>query len=888
MIMLDDAGNSDEGATDTTDFRPQEENVTPDTTTSTAAAAPPPPPSLTTSLPSPPIPNSGVAPGSSSSSRTTTPTPLQQLQLQLQLQQISGGGRLLQVVDGNDSSFQHYLHQAESPINTPGRSSTGVGATAAAALDDNSRYQFMSEPSVSEEGSDRIIAPHRLPAGPNAFRRPSLENDNDHGHRYRSFHGSVPNSPGNTSLSSWDTNSPARPNVQLHFATNLKQGPALPPVTVEDRNGERRIRVQSFPLLPRQRAASPHSSSNNNHNNSNIDTEEDVSLGIPSLSASNNIDNFRGGAAEPSGRNNSSSGGDSDVLGPVLAASSAKNNSKAERIPNHNHHHVSSSRHEAPSINMAFSDSEDDTGDFGALTETNQTAASDEPLLDWEAHHQNAHAADDERTHPSNPLHLPPSSRIKIPRGHHRRSRSGDAAAASLATGGNDWKGMTKDNIPIPEGGDETDDSRSPVRTIKKQKPKNLEKQTVQGHAERHSSQPKNHTEQQQSPSSSQYGLERRTSHESITSSQSSSRLQLSQKSLEWPQSLQNKPPLESQSPQKSLERQNSFQSSDQRQSSQVQSDQSDGFVPMEGQPNPTVYPASHTGAMPPPPPPLPFHMYGGSPMMGPQQIRQMPELLGMSSNGRPPPLHIPSSPRMGGYPQMQTHMQPHLQPPPTLIDPHLQVGPMPVPYVTTWGPPSPSYYGEPSPLPFPSEAMASFATRNSVQSLRRDSDRSFPFVEDVGEDDESVYSEDERPMSVSENRMHFDPNFPPESLQHDMQQLEQRHNYQKVMRPSYASGSESPFANLGKKCADKAPRAAFMPNMMSEDELLKYPTYVCPRCKTRQREFFTVSDAPKALAEPSNYLALYFGIYVIASLFIFGLEEGWQPLDWYVLEFWP
>jgi len=30
----------------------------------------------------------------------------------------------------------------------------------------------------------------------------------------------------------------------------------------------------------------------------------------------------------------------------------------------------------------------------------------------------------------------------------------------------------------------------------------------------------------------------------------------------------------------------------------------------------------------------------------------------------------------------------------------------------------------------------------------------------------------------------------------------------------------------------------------------------------------------------PGGYLAFYFFIYVVAALFIFGLEEGWQPLD--------
>jgi len=59
----------------------------------------------------------------------------------------------------------------------------------------------------------------------------------------------------------------------------------------------------------------------------------------------------------------------------------------------------------------------------------------------------------------------------------------------------------------------------------------------------------------------------------------------------------------------------------------------------------------------------------------------------------------------------------------------------------------------------------------------------------------------------------------------------------------------------------------------VSEDEAKKFPTFVCPRCKTRQREFFTVATVPGQFESPAGYLAIYFAIYVIASLYIFGLE---------------
>lgn len=84
-------------------------------------------------------------------------------------------------------------------------------------------------------------------------------------------------------------------------------------------------------------------------------------------------------------------------------------------------------------------------------------------------------------------------------------------------------------------------------------------------------------------------------------------------------------------------------------------------------------------------------------------------------------------------------------------------------------------------------------------------------------------------------------------------------------------------FPKFGKTASPRSRRATYMPVSESGGD---YPTFLCPVCKTRQREFFTVSSAPSQFQGPTGYLALYFAIYVIAALFIFGLEEGWQALD--------
>ena len=179
---------------------------------------------------------------------------------------------------------------------------------------------------------------------------------------------------------------------------------------------------------------------------------------------------------------------------------------------------------------------------------------------------------------------------------------------------------------------------------------------------------------------------------------------------------------------------------------------------------------------------------------------------------------------------------------------------------------------------------IASFSPRSSL----RDSGASFPIVEDVNEEDEDSDSVDEDRRSIHQNKIQMEQRTSIRSLEQLERQQEDRAvpgSYQRVIRPTYIPDSESPFANLGKKSSDKALRSTFMPTVLTPDQLEKYPSYVCPRCKTRQRAFFTISDAPRAHSEPSNYLAFYFGIYVIASLFIYGLEEGWKPLDWYVIQ---
>ena len=126
----------------------------------------------------------------------------------------------------------------------------------------------------------------------------------------------------------------------------------------------------------------------------------------------------------------------------------------------------------------------------------------------------------------------------------------------------------------------------------------------------------------------------------------------------------------------------------------------------------------------------------------------------------------------------------------------------------------------------------------------------------------------------TGKKRVNDDNNIELDRLEH---RADGKSGFQRIVR---RFSETSPFANFGKS-VPRTPRSSFRPPFLSaEHDPKKGPTFVCPRCGTRQREFFSVADAPEMMRGPASYLAAYFTIYVIASLFIFGLEEGWDPLD--------
>jgi hypothetical protein len=82
-----------------------------------------------------------------------------------------------------------------------------------------------------------------------------------------------------------------------------------------------------------------------------------------------------------------------------------------------------------------------------------------------------------------------------------------------------------------------------------------------------------------------------------------------------------------------------------------------------------------------------------------------------------------------------------------------------------------------------------------------------------------------------------------------------------RIRSPSFKrkGNNFSPFANIGKSSAEKAARSTFLPTSYGSDDKM-YSTFICPRCKTRQREFFTVDNVGR-LESPGSYLAVYFAV---------------------------
>jgi hypothetical protein len=407
----------------------------------------------------------------------------------------------------------------------------------------------------------------------------------------------------------------------------------------------------------------------------------------------------------------------------------------------------------------------------------------------------------------------------------HRRSRSGDATAASLMNGGHDWKGMEMNNIPIPgissSGSHDDDDDESQSEALR--------------------AIISNNTQQQQ--------------HRHVKNSPSGGSSDVSIKGSERGRMGTPPTPTSQRPPKPEFNRAaaRAHATPQQQQQMSVVQRESSGLLPGAG----SDYSRAKTGG----------GGYGSMPLTLDELIvqreyehQQQQQQQHYIAGSWPPPSAPESFPSLHGPRRMSLNPScPPPPPPPHLPQQHLLAQLQNSHLGDAW--------------------TYSAADDCGIGFVPERDDYEYEDASDV------VDSDSDRPFSVQDNRLRP---MVQGDLHGSLQQLEEqcenrnlRGPYQAAFRPANRM-DDSPFANIGKTSAEKASRAAFFPKtMLTEEEANAIPTYTCPRCKTVQRAFFSVSDAPKQMEGPGGYLALYFAIYVVSSLFIFGLEEGWEPLDW-------
>ncbi len=136
----------------------------------------------------------------------------------------------------------------------------------------------------------------------------------------------------------------------------------------------------------------------------------------------------------------------------------------------------------------------------------------------------------------------------------------------------------------------------------------------------------------------------------------------------------------------------------------------------------------------------------------------------------------------------------------------------------------------------------------------------------DENSGDEDGVSADDY-MAVQQNRIWMDQNI--NNLE-DAEKLLENPQYRGKMQ--HMLRRHSVFDNVG-QAPETIDRSYFMPKTSTLDDDPKCATFTCPKCKMKQREFFSVASAPQQFETATSYLGLYFALYVIASLFIFGLK---------------
>jgi hypothetical protein len=173
--------------------------------------------------------------------------------------------------------------------------------------------------------------------------------------------------------------------------------------------------------------------------------------------------------------------------------------------------------------------------------------------------------------------------------------------------------------------------------------------------------------------------------------------------------------------------------------------------------------------------------------------------------------------------------------------------------------------------------SVSSIRSTAEPGSIEGDQQHEFSSYDEEPEEDDDTDGEDDDDESeaqghISKNRLRYRNEGRLESAERLFENREFRGKAQHVLR--------SPRAASVENSASKG--VSFKPVLtaVTDDYDKSYPTFVCPQCGLKQRSFFTASTAPTHMQGPASYLAVYFFLYVVASLYIFGLEEGWDGVD--------
>lgn len=688
--------------------------------------------------------------------------------------------------------------------------------------EEDSNY-FMSEPSVSEAESSEYYRPAHIPSllAPRA-ESPSSASSKD---LYASAsppppqaaarQQPYPNSPG-TSLSSWDSPHLFRKQVQLYFSPD---------------RGSKHLEVPATTTTSRiktnKRRTSNQSTSSSSANNMRKRQSDDFLRELKQQSVGL-VKDARPEDFDSDGSHLQLNGADRDaVIRNVVARNTATNTAVVQT--------VDTDQDETLVMDLSTDDEE----------EEDATKMTDEPL-DWEA----KHSADDEKTAPSSER-APRRQRRGGP-GGHRRTRSGDAAAASLMTGGQDWRGMQIDQLPIPSEHDDEEDEHDHSHDDDSEEistPNNTNSNVSSSSGQDSASPTSNNRMDANGVVDAAGG--------GFAVGGSGNKNARGFKRPRRNQRVRRPVP-------RTMERFDTGSTTPDEDQQHQQGMSRDAFSRYALE-SPRVVPK-----------------YVGRASPSNESLSTIDNYMSDSSGHAGADtrcralsdvdFHIPNRGR-------RTYSEADVSQPVLLerrvseiiFDSQGQPSPFTGLYGNNYDPrlssSDPRYAYMYNQYPF----------GGAPETLNEQDGYQFGVVEDASPDDTgSEYSRSDDAMEdesdIHSNRLRYDPNMQLDELERRLEDKEMRGRSQHVLRQRL-----SPFQKFGKMASPRSRRASYMPTSHSVGD---YPTFVCPVCKTTQREFFTASSAPSQLQGPTGYLALYFAIYVIAALFIFGLEEGWQALD--------